>query len=62
MRAHRGAAGRVSGLGGAPEWPNRRRRSSAAGEGENVGAALRGLLEGVASVRWVGYGVAELVG
>ena len=26
-RAHRGAAGRVSGLGGAPEWPNRRRRA-----------------------------------
>ena len=25
--AHRGAAGRVSGLGGASEWPNRRRRA-----------------------------------
>ena len=25
--AHRGAVGRVSGLGGAPEWPNRRRRA-----------------------------------
>ena len=26
-KAHRGAAGRVSGLGGASEWPNRRRRA-----------------------------------
>ena len=26
-KAHRGAAGMVSGLGGAPEWPNRRRRA-----------------------------------
>ena len=32
----------VSRLGGAPEWPNRRRRSSAAGEGKTSGVAFRG--------------------
>ena len=31
-------------------------------EGKNVGAALRGLLEGRGSMRWVEDGVAELVG
>ena len=40
--AHSGAVGMVSRLGGAPEWPNRRRRSSAAGEGKTSGVAFRG--------------------
>ena len=40
--AHSGAVGMVSRLGGAPEWPNRRRRSSAAGEGKTSGLAFRG--------------------
>ena len=42
--AHSGAVGMVSRLGGAPEWPNQRRRSSAAGEGKNVGGGVPGLL------------------
>ena len=48
--------------GDGPEPTNWATATGGSEEGKNVRAALRGLLEGRGSVRWVEDGVAELVG
>ena len=60
--AHRECIGGLGVLGEGPEPTNRATATGRSEEGKNVGAALRGLLEGRGSVRWVEDGVAELVG
>ena len=48
-------------VGDGPEPTNSSTATGGSEEGKNGGAALRGLLEGRGSVRWVEDGVAELV-
>ena len=60
--AHSGSIRGGDEAGDGPEPTNRATATGGSEEGKNVGAALRGLLEGRGSVRWVEDGVAELVG